>query len=320
MGNDIIFRLFEPNGVESFSCGNGLMCVAKYLNLGFDVLKQKILTQIPTANPKYITIGTDLEQTKSWANMGQPCRVPREVAKIIDVKCVSSCIDILNDIEIRFRAHDLHPFSGDTALKLNGYLVYTGEPHFVIIMQNGVSIESLKKMMFLSSSDVKNVNGKAERRTVFGSWLVHHIGTYLNKQYREIFPSGINADFVRIPTADSVVEYRCFERGINKETLACGTGALAVAFVARQLNLIHSSKITVWPHRCRWYDLNAFIDVEEKNKGWIISGKPIALLNGDFFFNESLSPQIGDANSSKFDKDHSIPGDPEFGYQHVYGY
>ena len=25
---DIMFRIFEPNGVESFSCGNGLMCMA----------------------------------------------------------------------------------------------------------------------------------------------------------------------------------------------------------------------------------------------------------------------------------------------------
>jgi diaminopimelate epimerase len=283
---DLIFRLFEPNGAESFSCGNGLMCVARYLHDRFDILSKRILTQVPTRQPKAISIGTDPAQGNSWANMGRPHRVPKRVAQHSKTKRFNRDIDLLDGLTITFREHDLHPFSRDHALKLTGYLVYTGEPHLVIFVEAGLSIPSLKTPMFCSSSKAVDGVVKAERRSAFGTWLIHHIGTYLNKHYHTAFPQGINVDFVKMPVDDKVLEYRCFERGINQETLACGTGALAVAFVARKLNLIEADKITVWPHRCRWYDADAAIMVEQKKEGWMITGKPVILMKGDFYLNE----------------------------------
>ena len=298
---NIMFRLFEPNGTESFSCGNGLMCVASYLYGRFNIASMEILTQIPTAQPKVITIGTNPQQATNWANMGYPQRVTWEVADLPDTKSLNKDIDILKDITVTFRTHDLHPFSEKTELNLTGYLVYTGEPHFVIFPETGFSIDNLKKLMFVSSFHAARFNGQSERRIVFGSWLIHHIGTYLNKRYRRIFPQGINVDFANIPTDGKVVEYRCFERGINRETLACGTGALAVSFVARQLNLIREKQITVWPHRCRWYVSEASIRVEEDKRGWFIYGKPMMLLEGKFFLDKSLSERI---STVKYDRAH----------------
>ena len=129
---------------------------------------------------------------------------------------------------------------------------------------------------------------------MFGSWLINHIGMHLNKRYAHIFPNGINVNFVHIPTGNSVdvLEYRCFERGINKETLACGTGALAVSFVARRLKLINSQQITVWPHRSRWYDPEAFILIDQNKDRWSLYGKPVRLLEGKFMMEKYLSEKI----------------------------
>jgi diaminopimelate epimerase len=311
---DMMFRLFEPNGVESFSCGNGLMCVASYLNYRFDISSLRILTQIPRAQPKAITIGTNLQDGTNWANLGHPHRVPNSIVDLAGTKPLNADIDILSDLTINFRMHDLHPFSNDTSLNLSGYLVYTGEPHFVIFTETGFSIANLKKVMFVSSFQDTSMNGQGERRIVFGSWLIHHVGTYLNKRYHRIFPNGINVDFVHIPAQKAALEYRCYERGINKETLACGTGALAVSFVARQLDLIQAKQITVWPHRCRWHDPDAAINVSEEKNSWFIYAKPRRLMEGIFFLDQSLSERLSAVNYDSENHEHFVRIQEETGY------
>ena len=187
---DIMFRIFEPNGVESYSCGNGLMCLASFLNRQYNIASTKILTQIPTRRPKVVTIGTDSQKLTNWAIMGSPEKIPRGIVNHPNSTPLDNDIDILNDISITFRAGDLHPFSNDTSLELTGFLVYTGEPHLVVFPESGFSINELKKVLFISSHQDLSATDPPERRITFGSWLINHIGMHLNKHYAHIFPNG----------------------------------------------------------------------------------------------------------------------------------
>jgi len=117
-----------------------------------------------------------------------------------------------------------------------------------------------------------------ERRESFGSWLIEHIGNYMNKRMRHIFPAGINVNFAR-RTDPAVIENRCYERGINRETLACGTGALAVAYIYSRMQNLNISAIDVLPHRCRWHDEEAIIRIKQASEGWQISSNPVMLFD-----------------------------------------
>lgn len=50
-------------------------------------------------------------------------------------------------------------------------------------------------------------------------------------------PAGTNADFIRVTGPDSLA-IRTYERGVEAETLACGTGIVAAALVADKLELV----------------------------------------------------------------------------------
>ena len=60
----------------------------------------------------------------------------------------------------------------------------------------------------------------------------------------DIFPEGTNVNFIEITSPDSL-SIRTFERGVEDETLACGTGAVAAALMSYQLGIISSTTVHV---------------------------------------------------------------------------
>lgn len=281
-GADFVFRMFEPNGDEAYSCGNGLMSIASYLYQRYGTESARIMTEVPFLSPRVINIGTDPQQELSWANMGHLRSVPNDIASQAIRRSVDQCIDALDKVTVKFRSYDLSAYTNQTSLQLSGYLVFTGEPHLVIFPNESFTDSALAKSVF-SLAAAELVGTRLRRRVSIGSWLVRRIGVFLNEHLRSYFPAGINVNFARVIGERQLVEYRCFERGINRETLACGTGAVATTAVAKHLGYLHEQQITVLPHLCRWHDREAEIRVAQGSAGdWCLMGTPMLLVDGNF--------------------------------------
>lgn len=89
--------------------------------------------------------------------------------------------------------------------------VNTGVPHTIHFVEN------------LDTVDVKNLGG--------------HI-----RYHDEFSPSGTNADFVKLVDRKRI-KVRTYERGVEDETLACGTGAVASAIIAAEAEKMTSPVI-----------------------------------------------------------------------------
>ena len=86
------------------------------------------------------------------------------------------------------------------------HFVNTGVPHAVAVVDD------------LAAVDVPALGAFIRRHALFA-------------------PAGTNADFIQIRGPDSLA-IRTYERGVEGETLACGTGILAAALVAEKLGLV----------------------------------------------------------------------------------
>lgn len=225
-----------------------------------------------------------------WVDLGIPQKPPKN---LVSPQAIFPCTDSIHgvhDIGIGLRSNDLKPFTDQTELRIAGYIVFTGEPHLVIFVDSGLSIPALKDFIFISPGSSLAIEGREEKRYNFGGWLLRQVGIFLNKQRLDLFPNGINVNFARIIQTDkTVLEYRTFERGINKETMSCGTGAVAVAYIAKQLNLISSTPIDLWPHLSRWFDRDATLQVTEAPGGWKLNARPKKVYQGTYHMTPSNS-------------------------------
>ncbi|OZG70717.1 diaminopimelate epimerase [Hahella sp. CCB-MM4] len=273
---DFVFRMFEPNGDEAACCGNGLICVADYLRRTYQITSTTIMTEIPMSQPNAVTIGSD-GMDGSWVNLGNPRKMPAKLISTNNLSALSSAIDVINELTINFRATDFQEYIPEGRLTLRGYLVFTGEPHMVIFPDLDFSISGLSDLIFGST-----VNGEKpqDSRKGMGGSLVHRIGYYINKRCQNLFPEGISVNFARINHL-GMVENRCFERGINRETHACCTGALAVALVAQELFDLDFSSIDLIPMRCQ-QEAEAGIRIQHTATGWKLTTNPYYLFEGRY--------------------------------------
>ena len=92
--------------------------------------------------------------------------------------------------------------------KLPLHFVNTGVPHAVVVVDD------------LAAVDVPVLGAFIRRHALFA-------------------PAGTNADFIQI-AGPAALAIRTYERGVEGETLACGTGIVAAALVAEKLGLVRA--------------------------------------------------------------------------------
>jgi len=63
---------------------------------------------------------------------------------------------------------------------------------------------------------------------------------------RDFSPDGTNVDFVKIES-ENIISLRVYERGVEKETFSCGTGAVAAAIVSAKIGKVKKSPVSVYP-------------------------------------------------------------------------
>ena len=218
----INFTKYEGNGndfiiiddrKEEFSEDNVLMisklCDRKF-GIGADGLI--LLRKHKVYDFQMIYFNSDGNESSMCGNGGR-CLVSYALQLDIDLKTNSFlAIDGVHkfkvvDNEIYLKMNDVK----DIVVK-NGYnFLNTGSPHVVQIVEN-----------------VDEIN-------------VYEQGKKIRRQFQEM--NGVNVNFVSFN--NEIIKCRTFERGVENETLSCGTGVVAVALYIFKKKKISDNKIIV---------------------------------------------------------------------------
>ena len=160
-------------------------------------------------------------------------KIKNQKSKInIETKAGILEAEVIGDARVRLKIQDPKNLRLDFGLEVGGErlqvnYIDTGVPHVVCFVDD------------LDGVDVINL-GKAIR------------------YYPEFQPAGTNADFVKVIDAE-IVNVRTYERGVEDETLSCGTGAVACAIIAARVGRVEPP---VWVQTKGGDRLKVYFDIE----------------------------------------------------------
>jgi len=200
---DLKMRIFNPDGSEAEICGNGLRCFAKYAT------EKGILGKVPTTSKRSnpclnVETLSGIRQAKTYTSGGKVIQVevnmgvPQFQPEQIPVKEKVDIIPILNYPLM------IEELTADS-YQLLVSLLSMGNPHAVSFVSNPVASFSLPE-----------IGPKVERHP--------------------LFPQRTNFEIARVLSQEKI-EARIWERGVG-ETLACGSGACAIAVAAQLLGYV----------------------------------------------------------------------------------
>ena len=210
-GADCEMKMYNADGTYSEMCGNGIRCVAKYVydNGIVDKTDMQILSG---GNMKYIHVEAGPEEVNPLTKRTYSKRDDGLAVKKVRVDMGEPILKpdripvIITDNEEKCVDHDIYVDNSNYKMTC----VSMGNPHCVVFLDH------------ISKLPIEELGPKFE----------NHIA----------FPNRVNTEFVRIEDRKNV-HMRVWERGAG-ETLACGTGACAVA-VACILNGYTDNHVTV---------------------------------------------------------------------------
>ena len=209
---DFGMRVFNPDGSEADTCGNGLRCLAKYVvDMGLANAKACQILVETKSGVREVKLHYEAkfegENTKGsevvriQVAMGKPKLEAKDIpvaiepgkGNLVNIKSILSYSFIVEGME----------------LLLN--LVSMGNPHAIYFWQHPVSDFPLSQL-----------GPKIEQL--------------------KLFPYGVNFEVARVMSRRQIAA-RVWERGVG-ETLACGSGACAIA-VAAQLHGYIDNKVDI---------------------------------------------------------------------------
>ncbi len=211
-GNDFILidnrdPLFDKKDIELIK----LLCHRRF-GVGADGIM--LLEEEPGFDFRMVYINSD-GSTGAMCGNGGRCIVhfAHNVLKIIK-----------NPKEVYFMAVD-----GEHKAEIDGDIVK-------LKMQNVSQILTRNNLPFLFS-------GTTPHNVMFVEDIENFPVVSEGRKIRYSDPNGVNTNFTQIK--DGVLHVRTYERGVEDETMACGTGSTSVAIAAHHLGLLASNVCTV---------------------------------------------------------------------------
>ncbi|GAL01177.1 diaminopimelate epimerase [Nonlabens ulvanivorans] len=211
-GNDFVMidnrdQLFSKNDTKFIE----LLCDRKF-GIGADGLI--LLENHPTADFKMVYFNADGQESTMCGNGGRCLVRFAQFLEIIKDTTTFEAIDglhharVVDDISISLQMSDV------TDMRLENSYVFTdtGSPHHVQLTENLTELDVYKEGKYLRD----NVYGKA----------------------------GANINFVQLQD-NNTFKVRTYERGVEDETLSCGTGVTAVAIAMHKTNHTASNEVTL---------------------------------------------------------------------------
>ena len=204
---DLKMRVFNPDGSKAEACGNGLRCFVKY------AIEQELTDEVlPGAEP------------------GNPCLTVETLAGIGKAKAYAAGNKV-TWVEVSMGMPRFKPQQ----------IPITGEVDIIPILNYPLTLG--KRKLGLSLLSMGNPHAVCFVSEPVVKFPLEEVGPKVEKHY--MFPQGTNFEIARILDKKKL-EARVWERGVG-ETLACGSGACAIAVAARLLTYIGADVDIIFP-------------------------------------------------------------------------
>ncbi|MGB9370987.1 MAG: diaminopimelate epimerase [Halobacteriota archaeon] len=172
----------------------------------------------------------------------------------------------------------------EVTAKKSSVIVDMGKPQFArsVIPALGTGDQFIETMHGVV---VSAVNTGVPHAVIFDDQAdvdVHDLAVKI--RFDPVFPQGANVNFVKVDGNALVV--RTYERGVERETLSCGTGAVAAAAVANQMGLV-DTRVTV-------KTLGGSLKITLRNDRALMEGPAETVYKGIYFLKKVKHRRVPD--------------------------